>query len=168
MGEFEAFLGVNPWTALFTLLNTVTIFLVGKKYLFGPIMKMVADRQKQIDDQFAEAAQAKANAQALEAEYQDKLSAATETGERLVREAVARGQQRQEEILRQANSDAAAILEKASADIAQEKKKALNDAKDEISVIAMAIATKVVARELTADHQDLLVDNFINELGEEE
>ncbi len=168
MGEFEAFLGVNPWTALFTLLNTVTIFLVGKKFLFGPIMKMVADRQKQIDDQFAEAAQAKANARALEAEYQDKLSSATETGERLVREAVARGQQRQEEILRQANSEAAAILEKASADIAQEKKKALNEAKDEISVIAMAIATKVVARELTADHQDLLVDNFINELGEEE
>ena len=49
---------------------------------------------------------------------------------------------------------------------AQEKKKALNDAKDEISVIAMAIAGKVVGRELNADDQSKLVDSFIEELGE--
>ena len=42
---FESFLGVNPWTALFTLLNTLTIFFVGRKFLFGPIMKIIADRQ---------------------------------------------------------------------------------------------------------------------------
>ena len=41
---FEAFLGVNPWTALFTLANTVTLFLVLKKVLFKPVMKMIEDR----------------------------------------------------------------------------------------------------------------------------
>ena len=34
MGQLEAFVGVNPWTALFTLLNTLTIFFVAKKFLF--------------------------------------------------------------------------------------------------------------------------------------
>lgn len=164
---FEDLLGVNPWTALFTLANTVALFLVLKKYLFGPVMKMIEDRQNEIDEMYDNADKAKAEAQALQSEYRQKLSAATETSERLVKEAVSRGQSREEEIIRQANAEAAAILDKATADIAQEKKKAINDAKDEISEMAMAIAGKVVGRELNAADQTALVDNFINELGDE-
>ena len=50
---FESFLGVNPWTALFILLNTLTIFFVAKKFLFKPVMKIISDRQKEIDDLYA-------------------------------------------------------------------------------------------------------------------
>ena len=164
---FESFLGVNPWTALFILLNTLTIFFVAKKYLFGPVMKMIEDRQKEIDDMYLEAGTAKTEAQAMEAEYKKKLSAASETSERIVKEAVARGQSQEEEIIRQANAEASAILDKAAADIAMEKKKAINDAKDEISDIAMAIAEKVVGRELNAADQEKLVDSFIDELGDQ-
>ena len=162
---FESFLGVNPWTALFILLNTLTIFFVAKHFLFGPVTKMIEDRQKEIDDLYADAGQAKENAQQIEADYKEKLAVATETRERLVKEAVARGQAREEEIIRQANLDAAAIMDKAAADIAQEKKKAINDAKDEISGIAIAIAEKVVAREINAADQQQLVDDFIKGLG---
>lgn len=163
---FEELLGVNPWTALFTLANTVALFLVMKKFLFKPVLKVIEDRQKEIDDLFADADAAKQCAQNLEAEYQQKLSVAEQTSERIVKEAVARGQSREEEIVRQANLEAAAILSKAEADIAQEKKKAINDAKDEISDMAMAIAQKVVGRTLQAEDQANLVDSFIEELGD--
>ena len=166
MGQFESFVGVNPWTALFVLLNTLTIFFVGRKYLFGPVMKIIKDRQQEIDDMYTKAGQDKEQAAALRSEYEEKLSAATDKADRLVKEAVARGQSREEEIIRQANAEANAIRQKASADIAQEKKKAINDAKDEISVIALAIAGKVVGRELNADDQSQLVDQFIDELGD--
>ena len=161
------FLNINFFTALFTLVNTVVLFLVMKKFLFKPVMKMIADRQQEIDDLYADAGKAKEEAQQLESEYKQKLSAAQETSDRLVKEAMARGQSREEEIIRQANLEADAIRTKASADIAQEKKKAINEAKDEISVIAMAIAGKVVGRELSADDQSDLVDSFINELGDQ-
>ena len=167
MGYFESFIGVNFWTALFTLLNFLALFLVAKKFLVGPVIKMIQDRQKEIDDMYANAGKAEANAKAMEAEYQQKLSVATETGERLVKEAVIRGQAREEEIIRQANAEAAALMDKASADIAQEKKKAINEAKDEISGIAMAIAEKVVGHELTNADQARLVDTFIDELGDQ-
>ena len=163
---FESFLGVNPWTALFVLLNTLTIFFVASKFLFNPVMKIIADRQAEIDGMYDAAGKAKAEAQALEAEYKQKLSVAQETSERMVKEAVARGVTREEEIIRQANAEADAIREKAAADIAQEKKKAINEAKDEISVIALAIAGKVVGRELNEQDQSALVDQFIDELGE--
>ena len=166
MGQFEAFVGVNFWTALFILLNTLTIFFVAKKFLFGPVMKIIKDRQQEIDDMYLKAGQAEEKAAELRGEYEAKLLNASETSERLVKEATARGQAREEEILRQANQEADAIRAKAAADIAQEKKKAINEAKDEIAGISLAIAGKVVGRELNDSDQSALVDQFINELGE--
>ena len=166
LDKFESFIGINFWTALFVLLNTLAIFFVAKKFLIGPVLKIITDRQQEIDGMYRDAGNAKASAEAMQAEYQMKLSSAHATSERIVKEAVARGQAREEEIVRQANAEASAIMNKAAADIAMEKKKAINDAKDEISGIALAIAGKVVGRELTGVDQSNLIDHFIEELGD--
>ncbi|MCD7858725.1 MAG: F0F1 ATP synthase subunit B [Firmicutes bacterium] len=163
---YESFLGVNFWDALFTLANTLTIFFVAKKFLFGPVMKLIADRQSEIDRIYEDADAAKQSAEAMQDEYRRKLSEAQSTSDRLVKEATVRAQKREEEILRQANADAGAIRDKAAADIAREKKQAVNDAKGEISDIALAIAEKVVGRELNAADQQRLVDEFLKDLGE--
>ena len=167
MGQFESFIGVNFWTGLFTLLNFLAVLIVGKRFLWGPVMKIITDRQKEIDDMYAKAGEAEAQADAMKVEYTQKLEAASDKAERLVKEAMARGQAREEEIVRAANQEADNILAKAQADIAQEKKKAINEAKDEISAIALAVAGKVVGRELNEQDQTALVDQFIEELGEE-
>ena len=167
MGQFESFIGVNFWTALFTLLNFLALFFVAKRFLIQPVMRIIQSRQKEIDDLYADADQAKLQANAMQEEYRQKLEAAQETSERIVKEAMVRGQSREEEILRQANAQADAIRSKAAADIAQEKKKAINEAKNEISELALAIAGKVVGRELTCADQSQLVDAFIDGLGEQ-
>jgi F-type H+-transporting ATPase subunit b len=116
---------------------------------------------------YADADRAKQEAADLQTQYQGKLSVAAQTGERMVKEAVERGQHCQEEILRQANAGADAIRQKAFSEIAQEKEKALLDAKNEIAGLAMDIAGKVVEESLTGEHQKKLVDRFIEELGED-
>lgn len=165
MGPGE-FLNINFFTALFTLANTIALFLVMKKFLWGPIMKMIQDRQQEIDNMYTDAEQAKQEASDLRTEYQVKLADATQTSERIVKEAVARGQSREEEILRQANEEADAIRKKAQADIAQEKKNAINEAKNEIAGLAMDIAGKVVGHSLNQADQADLVDQFIDQLGD--
>ena len=166
MGQFESFIGINFWTALFVLLNTLVIFFVAKKFLFKPVKDMIDSRQKEIDTMYADAEAAKAKADAMEAEYKTRLETAQQTGDNLVKEAMNRGKNREEEIVRQANQEADAIRQKASEDIAREKKKALNDAKDEISSLAMEIAGKVVGATLDSAQQQKLVDSFLEELGE--
>ena len=168
MGRFESFIGINFWTALFVLLNFLLLFFVAKKFLFVPVKKMIDSRQQEIDDMYAQAQSAQDSAKAMEAEYQTKLETAQQTSDRLVKEAVARGKSREEEIIRQANREADAIREKASADIAREKKQAVNDAKNEISALAMEIAGKVVGESLDAAQQEKLVDSFLEELGEQQ
>lgn len=167
MERFESFVGINFWTALFVLGNTLIIFFVAKKYLFGPVMKLIRERQQEIDGMYCAADTARSSAETMAAEYRQMLSESARTGERIVKEAVARGQSREEEIIRAANAEAAAIRDKAAADIAREKQKAVNDAKDEISVIAIAIAEKVVGRALREADQTQLVDDFISALGEQ-
>ena len=168
LGRFESFIGINFWTALFVLLNFLLLFFVAKKFLFVPVKKMIDSRQQEIDDMYAQAQSAQDSAKALESEYQTKLETAQETSDRLVKEAVERGKNRGEEIIRQANREADAIREKASADIAREKKQAVNDAKNEISSLAMEIASKVVGQSLDAARQERLVDSFLEELGEQQ
>ena len=163
---FESFIGINFWTALFVLLNFLLLFFVAKKFLFVPVKNMIDSRQKEIDDMYARADAAKDNALVLEEEYKQRLANAQETGDALVKEAMTRGKNREEEILRQANREAEAIRQKAEADIAREKKKALNDAKDEISALALEIAGKIVGQSLDETRQQKLVDSFLDELGE--
>ena len=166
MEQFESFIGVNFWTALFTLLNFLAVFFVAKHFLIGPVMQLIQSRQKEIDDLYADADSAKAEAQALQEEYQQKMDDAQAESRRIVQESVVRGQAREEDIVRQANKQAATMLEKARVDIMQEKKKAINDAKNEISDLALAIAAKVVEREVNEADRSRLVSQFIDGLGD--
>ena len=59
-------------------------------------------------------------------------------------------------------------MDKAEADIEKEKKRAVNQIKDEISDIAMSIASSVVSKELDAKTHEQLIENFINEIGDSE
>ena len=167
MGQFESFIGINFWTALFVLLNTLAIFFVAKKFLFGPVRKIITDRQAEIDGMYADAAKARQEAEELAAHHQKRMAGAQSTAERLVKEAAQRGQAREEEILREAQAEANAIRIRAEEDALLERKKALNNAKDEISSIAMAMAEKVIGREISTEDQSALVDHFIDKLGDD-
>ncbi len=168
MEGFENFIGFNPLTALFTLLNMVITFLILKKFLFKPVNKMIADRQQEIDDLYRDAETAKLEAETRRQDYETQLSQAKQTSAELVRTATAEANQRSDEILRQARQEANALREKAAADIALEKKKALNEAKGDISGLAMDIAEKVVQKQLDRDAQQELIEGFIRQLGVEQ
>ena len=166
MTEFENFIGFNPWTALFTLLNMVLTFLILKKFLFKPVTKMIDDRQREIDELYADANTAKQDAESMRDDYTRKLSEAKETSAQIVAEATQEANRRSDEIIRQARQDADALRQKAGADIDLEKKKALNEVKGDISRIALDIAGKVVERELDEKDQERLIEGFLRQMGE--
>ena len=81
---FESFIGINIWTALFVLLNTLLVFFVAKKFLFVPVKNMIDSRQKEIDAMYAEADAAKNQAQSMQEEYRQKLGTKCPTVEQNV------------------------------------------------------------------------------------
>ena len=102
----------------------------------------------------------------IKATYEQNKKEAKAKADDILMNAQRTANSRSEEIISQAQATAAQIKSKASADIEMEKKKAINDAKNEISGLAMAIAGKIVERELNAADQSAMIDNFINELGD--
>ena len=164
MTGFESFVGVNPWTALFTFCNMLITFAVLRKFLFKPVKKMIDDRQQEIDTMYADADAAKQKAAELEKEYSDHLQSIKDERDAMLREATARAQKREEEIVSEAK--AASIRAAAEADIAQERKKAVNDLKNEIGGMAVEIAGKVVEREIKESDHQALIDEFIRNVGD--
>lgn len=163
----EPFISLNLWTAIFTLVNLFILYKLMKKFLFQPVKKMIDDRQKEIDDQYADADKSKAEAAALKAQYESRLAEANEERDRIVKEAYRKAQLRDEEMLRQAQEQAAKTLHRADEQIELEKKRAMNDIKDEVSVMAVDIASAVLRRDVKASEHEALIDSFIEKLGDE-
>ncbi|MFR5373560.1 MAG: F0F1 ATP synthase subunit B [Faecalibacterium prausnitzii] len=128
--------------------------------------KVIAERKAKADSQIADAEKLRTEAEAMKAEYEQNLQNARTEANQIVAAAQKTAAARSEELLGEARAQAAALKQKAEADIAQERKKAVNEVKDEIGGMAMEIASKVVEREIKeADHQDL-IDEFIKNVGE--
>jgi len=165
--QFENFVGVNFWTMIFAWVNLLILYLFLKKLLFKPLKNMIDSRQKEIDDMYSDAEEKRTSAEAMEAEYEKKLSAAKEEGEEILRTAVRRAQMREEEILHEADEKAGRVLARAEEQIALEKKRALNEVKDEVSELALGIASAVIERDVSADEHKALIDEFIENIGNE-
>lgn len=164
--EFENFVGVNFWTMIIAWVNLLILYLVLKKLLFKPIKNMIDSRQKEIDDMYSDAESSKETAAALKAEYEEKLSKAEEESEQMLRTAQRRAQLKEEEILKEANAKAARTLERAEEQIEQEKKRAINDVKNQVSGLAVDIAAAVIGRDVSSAEHETLINDFIENMGE--
>lgn len=163
---FQQLVTIVPWNFVAAICNLLIQMWLIKKFLFKPVQKVLAQRQQMADAQIADAEKARTEAEAMRTDYEQRLAAAKEEAAQLVQNATRTAQLRSEEIVRQARADAASIKTKADADIAQQRKKAINEVKDEIGGIAMDIASKVVEREIDPKvHQDL-IDEFIRNVGD--
>lgn len=164
--KFESFVGVNFFTMIFAWINLLILYLVLRKILFHPIKNMIDSRQKEIDDMYESAEKDRDAAKEMRESYEQKLESATEESEEILRSAQRRALLREEEILKQAEEEARRTRERAEEQIALEKRQAMNDIKDEVSVIAIAIAEAVVARDVKADEHEKLIDGFIDTMGD--
>ena len=167
LNEFENFVGVNFWTMIFAWCNLLILYFFLKKLLFVPIKNMIDSRQKEIDDMYSDAESSKETAKQLKAEYEEKISGATLESEEILRDAHRRALLKEEEILKEATEKAKRTVERAEEQIELEKKKAVNDVKNELSEMAIGIASAVIERDVSADEHKELIDEFIEKIGSE-
>ena len=166
MELYQALITLDGWTFLAQICNLMIQLVIFKKFLLKPIKQVIADRKAKADSEIADAQKLRTEAEAMKAEYEQNLQNARNEANQIVATAQKTATARSEEIVGEARAQAAALKQKAEADIAQERKKAVNEVKDEIGGIAMEIASKVVEREISEkDHKDL-IDEFIKNVGE--
>ena len=162
MELYQALITLDGWTFLAQICNLMIQLFIFKKFLLNPVKNVIAERKAKADSQIADATKLRTEAEAMKAEYEQNLQNARAEANEIVANAQKTATARGEEIVGEARAQAAALKQKA----AQERKKAVNEVKDEIGGIAMEIASKVVEREISEkDHKDL-IDEFIKNVGE--
>jgi len=163
--ETQDLVTLVPWTFIIQIINLFIQVYFIKRFLFKPINEILQKRKDLADKEIREARQAQDEANSLKSQYEDSLTNAHAEAARIVSDAQKEAENKAETIVRDAEQQATTIKAKASADIEQEKKKAINEAKDEIGSLAMEIAGKVVEKEISENDHKKLIDEFINKVG---
>ena len=165
MGNLDL-ISVNVPHMIITICNLLILFLVVKKLLFKPVQRILSERQAQVDKIYADAETAQAEADKNKAAYSEKLQNADKEADAILQSAAKTAERNSDIVMAEAAEKANAMLQKAEADIAQERKKAVNDIKNEISDLSVSIAGKVIGREINAADHQALIDGFIEDLNE--
>ena len=163
---FEAFVGVNFWTMIFAWCNLLVLYFVLRKLLFKPVKNMIDSRQQEIDGMYSDAEKSREDADAMKADYEEKISHAKEESEEILKNAVRRAQLREEEILREANDKASRVIKRAEEQVEMEQKRAMTELKNEVSDMAIGIASAVIERDIDRKEHEALIDEFIRTMGE--
>ena len=157
---------VNLWQILISLFNLVLMFLIIKHFFYEKVKGMLDTRKREVDERYAQADEAKAQALADKQRYEEKLSEAKKEADGIIQSAVSTADFRQKEMVEAARAEAQSILKTAKEDAALELKKAQSTIKGEIVDVSTKLTEKILGREITAQDHSSLVDSFIDELGD--
>ena len=165
MDMFQQFVSIGGWNILVTICNTIITFLIVKKFLFKPVRKMLAARAEEVQAMYDQAEADRAEAAAMKKDYTESIANAKAEAAQITQSATRRATVRSEEILAEASRQATDLKKKAEQSIEMERKKAMNEIKDEIADLSIMIASKVVERDINeADHKRMIED-FIDKVG---
>ncbi|MCD7834294.1 MAG: F0F1 ATP synthase subunit B [Lachnospiraceae bacterium] len=164
--DVQNLVGLVPWTFIAQICNLFIQMYLIKRFLFKPINNILEKRKAAADAEIREATKAKEEAQAMKADYEQSMLEAKTKANDILTNAQKTATVQSEEILREASQQAASMKAKAESDIAQEKRKAVNEIKDEIGSMAVEIAGKVIEREVSEEDHAKLIDEFIASVGE--
>lgn len=154
---------VNIWQILISLCNLLIIFLIVKKFLWKPVMKVLTERQTAIDEQYAAAEQDKAAAAADKAAWEETLAGARAEAETIVQNATVAADRRSAQIVAEAQDKADRLVRQAKAEAELEKQKAENEVKQEIVDVSALLAEKLLQREIKADDHRTLIRAFLED-----
>ncbi len=134
--------------------------------LFNPVRDMLENRKQKIADEQKEAKHEKEEASACKAEYKSKLKEVEKEAEEILSTARKRAQKNEMKVIAEAKEEAARNMARASAEIELEKRRALDEVKQDIITIASMMAGKAAAVSINSEIQELLFYETLEEIGE--
>ena len=132
---------------LYTVVNVLILFLLLRKFLYKPVMGIIAQRQKQVDDALNAAETSKKEAAAAMNAAQDKLR-------NVDTEAAARRETYEQQ------------AETAKQQLLAEAQK-LREADAQTPALARAMCEKLLSRNLTEQDDSRLLDDLLEKAGAE-
>ena len=159
----------NPllFDACVMALSMLVMFTFLSYLLFKPVRKLLEDRKQRVADEQESAKNDRKEAAVYKEEYEQKLKEIDKEAQAILSEARKKAMKTENEIVAEAKEEAARIITRANNEIELERKRALDDMKQEMISIASAMAGKVVAASIDTSVQDELIEETLKEMGEQ-
>jgi len=153
------------WPLVLTqILGFLILLWVLRAFAWGPLVGLLEERRRRIAGEFEEAARRQADAEAFKARYEQELKGIEAQARQRILEAVAEGQRVAGEIKTQAHADATARLARAEEEVLHEREKAREVLKQQMAVISIHTAERILRERLDEPAQRRLVERFIEEV----
>lgn len=155
---------INLGTLLFQIVNFFVLVGILAKFAYKPLLKVLEDRRNKIASDLDNAAQARQSAEQMKAEYEAQLSKARSEAQAIVDKAVKQTAKEGQAQLEAIRAQIAREKEVAQAEIANEREAAIRDMRNEVVTLSMAVAEKLLNKNMDSDMNAKLVADCIDQL----
>ncbi len=156
------------WThILFTIINLLLFVLIIKKFLLGPVNKIIKEREEEIDQTNKEAELKRKEAEALKVSLDGEVSRIEELKKEALAESNTRATQEYDRIVGEAKKKARAIIEDAESEAHRQQEKIRREKQNELSETILNAASAMMAEKTSSEEDRKLLDMFLAKAGEE-
>ena len=148
-----------------TFLNLIVLYLLMRRFLFGPVNKFMENRTKEIQASLDNATNINKEADALKKSYEDVLAGAESEAYEILKNAKQNAMREYDDVLQTAKMDAMQVLRDADKAIALQTEKAVKDVKLEIVNVALLAAEKAAIQNMDSEANKKMIDEFLLEAG---
>ncbi len=151
---------------VYTIINLVVLFLLLRHFLFTPVMNIMEQRRKLIEDGLKHAQDAQDDANRMKQEYEKALSGAKQESVQMIEDARRNAKAEYDRIVGQAGDEAGSIIESARETVRIERDKTMQELQSQIADLAVASAARIIGRKTEDQGNQDLYDQFLKEAGE--
>ncbi len=161
----NSLVNVDPGLFIWTAVVFFGFLLILGRFVWKPLLASLSERESSIRGSLEAAEQAMKNAEEIRKNNDAALREAEALALKLRREAVEEAERVRAERIEKAKSEADELLAKAKQTIETEKKRALDELRQEVADLAIQAAGKILHAELDAEKNRKLVDRFLQDLN---
>ena len=157
-------ISINFWLMLISLANLGILYWIIKRFLYKPVINVIAKRKAAIDAEYREAEEAYQSATKSREEYAQKLAGAQAEADGMIQAAALTANRRGDRIVEDARERADGIIRQAQVEAELEKKKAQDTIRQEIADVSTALTEKLLGREMSGDDHRGMIEAFLDEI----
>jgi F-type H+-transporting ATPase subunit b len=165
LAHFSELISLN-WTLAMVFITFFVLFLIMKKFFFEKIHNFMEERELKVRTAFENADTVNVTAEKRLEEYENKLKGAETERREILSDAKNAADENSREIIDAAEKKAVEIIMQAQQEIERERQHAIVDMHEQIAMLSLYAAEKIIEKNLNATDQQMIIDNVIKEASE--
>jgi F-type H+-transporting ATPase subunit b len=155
----------NVGNAIWTLAIFLLVVVILGKFAWGPVLALLQERERFIHKSLADAKRDREEAEARLREYAAKIQTARVEAGAIVEEARRDAERLREDLKQRARTEADTMIQNAERQISLQTQRAIQEIRREAVDLSVAIASKIIQRNLTKEDNQRLIDEAIRQVG---